>query len=164
VSCRLFRAYHASFVATLPGGGTATVPYVVVPRCSALESDLTLAVCHELIETATDPVDPDPALGGTAYSMAADTVWPVFGSGGQVRRVRARQLRRARRRAAPSDDQRQRCPDGGGARLPHDHVSLRRRPTSVAPRRHEPLTSQSPLIAAVRSVFMVGAPGGRLVR
>jgi len=55
------------------------VPYVIVPRCSSNDSDLTAAVSHELIESATDPVDPDPAIGGNGYSMTTDTVWPVFG-------------------------------------------------------------------------------------
>lgn len=84
VSCRDFLAYHASFQATLAGGGTATVPYVVVPRCSSGDDNLTQAVSHELIEAATDPHDPDPAIGGDGYSMTTDTVWPVFGEGGEV--------------------------------------------------------------------------------
>ena len=84
VSCQQFVAYHASFEAALPGGGTAIVPYVIVPRCSSRDGDLTTSVSHELIESATDPVDPDPAIGGDAYSMTADTVWPVFGAGSEV--------------------------------------------------------------------------------
>jgi hypothetical protein len=84
VSCKAFGGYHASFDATLPEGGTATVPYVVVPRCSPMEASLTATVSHELIETAVDPVDPDPALGGNAYSMTTDIVWPVAGSGSEV--------------------------------------------------------------------------------
>jgi hypothetical protein len=84
VSCKKFLAYHASFDATLPEGGTATVPYVVVARCSASEAALTASVSHELIETAVDPVDPDPALGGNAYSLTSDTAWPAIGSGSEV--------------------------------------------------------------------------------
>jgi hypothetical protein len=84
VSCREFGAYHASFEATLPGGGTATVPYVVVPRCTAIQQSLTMSVSHELIETAVDPVDPDPALGGNGYSMTTDTAWPKVGGGSEV--------------------------------------------------------------------------------
>ncbi len=83
VSCQFFVGYHASFQAN-PTGGTATVPYIIVPRCSSSADALTSVVSHELIETATDPVDPDPALGGTGYSMTADTVWPVFGDGSEV--------------------------------------------------------------------------------
>jgi len=84
VSCQQFGAYHASFEAALPGGGRAVVPYVIVPRCSSNDGDLTASVSHELIESATDPVDPDPAIGGNGYSMTTDTVWPVFGDGSEV--------------------------------------------------------------------------------
>jgi hypothetical protein len=77
-SCRIFTGYHASFDTPLPGGGTTTVLYVVIPSCAGSgDADLTSTASHELIETATDPVDPDPALGGTAYSMTTDTVWPL---------------------------------------------------------------------------------------
>jgi hypothetical protein len=84
ISCKRFGAYHASFDVTLPEGGTATVPYVVVARCSPMEAALTSSVSHELIETAVDPVDPDPALGGNAYSLTSDTVWPAIFSGSEV--------------------------------------------------------------------------------
>jgi hypothetical protein len=77
-SCQFFSGYHASFQASLPGGHTATVPYVVAPTCSAGDADLTSTVSHELIETATDPVDPDPAIGGDGYSMSTDTAWPLL--------------------------------------------------------------------------------------
>lgn len=76
-SCVVFTGYHASFDVSLPGAATTAVPYIVIPSCTAADDDLTSTASHELIETATDPVDPDPALGGDAYSLTTDTVWPL---------------------------------------------------------------------------------------
>lgn len=82
-SCTGFGAYHASFEATI-AGQPVEVPYVVIPRCADSTDFLSFVMSHELIETATDPVDRDPLLAGNAFSMVTDTVWPIFGGGGEV--------------------------------------------------------------------------------
>jgi hypothetical protein len=64
--CSAFQAYHSSFVATLPGGGTALAVYAVTPRCAQTQglssTDYTTwGASHEVMEASSDPDGSSPA-------------------------------------------------------------------------------------------------------
>jgi hypothetical protein len=58
--CTAFQAYHSSFTANLPAGGTALAVYAVTPRCAPTQgmtpTDYTTwGASHEVMEASSDP-------------------------------------------------------------------------------------------------------------
>ena len=81
-SCVDFAGYHGSFV--LPNGNGVT--YVVIPRCASLNGlsgidEVTAIASHELIESATNPDQNDPAFVGTDIDHFA---WAFVVGDGEV--------------------------------------------------------------------------------
>jgi len=92
VSCVGFGGYHDNVAVALTDGGTSTnFSYAVIPTCDTQVDDLTAAVSHEWIESATDPFltastagafslfgGPDSAF----FTVDADhAIWAILGGG-----------------------------------------------------------------------------------
>jgi hypothetical protein len=91
-SCVGFGGYHDDVAVALTDGGTPTnFSYAVIPTCDAFVNDLTAAVSHEWVESATDPFFTSSPMG--AFSLfagpnaayftvdAAHAIWAVLGGG-----------------------------------------------------------------------------------
>jgi hypothetical protein len=81
-SCQNFTAYHGRFLL-----GTTWVPYCVIPTCGAypgsvitVEDMVDVALSHEFIEAATDPVSTTTTAG--YHILDPDNPWTY--SGGEV--------------------------------------------------------------------------------